>query len=158
VRHALHVAGTFMTDTYHHPVSPLVAEDRFRRALLNSSLRTLAGLLADSAIVVDASGLVYDKRAILTHFSLLIEQLVGLDLLEWHVDTWGDTAVVVSRVRRLILVKGTAESKGRAVSEEVRYTRVWRVLDGTWRLVASHATVLSPPEGWSVETSSAGSS
>lgn len=144
---------TDITNTTYHPVSPLVAEDRFRRALLNSSLRTLATLLDDSAIVVDASGCVYDKRAILSHFALLVEQLVGLDLLEWHVETWGDTAVVVSRVRRLVLVKGASKgaSKGGVISEEVRYTRVWRLVSGAWRLAASHATVLHdmgrPPGG-----------
>lgn len=109
-------------------------------------MRTLASLLADNVLVIDSSGVMYDKRAILLHFSLLIEQLVGLDLLEWHVEKWDDTAVVVSRVRRLILVNGTATSKGRVVSEEVRYTRVWRLLDGTWRLAASHATVLMTPD------------
>lgn len=134
-----------MTDITHHPVSPLVAEDRFRRALLNSSLRTLATLLDDNAIVVDASGCVYDKRAILSHFALLVEQLVGLDLLEWHVEMWGDTAVVVSRVRRLVLVNGM--DKRGVMSEEVRYTRVWRMHDGTWRLAASHATVLQGVDG-----------
>ncbi|TMS58397.1 nuclear transport factor 2 family protein [Imbroritus primus] len=144
---------TDIADTPYHPVSPLVAEDRFRRALLNSSLRTLAALLDDSAIVVDASGCVYDKRAILSHFALLVEQLVGLDLLEWHVEIWGDTAVVVSRVRRLVLVKapGKGAGKGGVISEEVRYTRVWRMYDGAWRLAASHATGLHdmdrPPGG-----------
>jgi len=137
-------AGNPMTDLSHHPVSPLVAEDRFRRALLNSSLRTLATLLDDNAIVVDASGCVYDKRAILSHFALLVEQLVGLDLLEWHVEIWGGTAVVVSRVRRLVLVNGAG--KRGVISEEVRYTRVWRMHDGAWRLAASHATVLQGVE------------
>lgn len=123
-----------------YPISPLAIEDRLRRALLSSSLRTLAALVDDDAIVVDASGCVYDKRAILSHFALLAEQLASLDLLDWHVQTWGDTAVVVSRVRRLMIVHEIG--KRHAVSEVVRYTRVWRMVSGAWRLAASHATLL----------------
>lgn len=65
--------------------------------------------------MVDASGCVYDKRAILSHFALLVEQLVGLDLLEWHVEDLGrHGGGGVAGARRLVLVRAPGRVPARA--------------------------------------------
>lgn len=134
-----------MTNVIQHPSSPLVAEDRLRTALLEPSRGLLSELLDDAVVLVEADGSVCNKRAVVMEQMKALVRFHTFDVIERGVQVWADTAVVVSRVRRVALVSmgnGALE----ALADDVRYTRVWRTVGGVWRLFASQATRVQRPD------------
>lgn len=112
-------------------------EERLRQAMLASDVSTLEQLLDDELVFTMHTGMLLGKAADLqTHASgqLRIAELVPA---QQKIQVRGNTAIVTVQMR----VSGTFS--GASFSEALRYTRVWQRLDGSWRVVAGHASVVT---------------
>lgn len=108
-------------------------------AISQRDMDALVKILAPGVVFTTATGRVMDRAAVLemltkpdTHY-----ESVQSDDIRRRIT--GEVAVETGRVR----VRG--RRKGQPVDETQRYTDVWQRMDGRWRLIAEH-TSLVPQE------------
>jgi len=112
-------------------------EERLEHAMRTSDVRVLDELLADDLLFTNHQGIVVSKQQDLeVHRSGLL-QLDSLRASDRSLRHIGNVAVVAVRV----------ELAGRHASNHFeatfRYTRVWALQEGRWRIIAAHASALS---------------
>lgn len=106
-------------------------------AITQRDLPALESILAKAAVFTTATGRVMERAAVLemlakpdTHYESVESQDVVRRLA-------GNVVVETG------LVKVRGKRKGLPIDEVQRYTDVWQKLDGRWRLIAEHTSLLA---------------
>jgi ketosteroid isomerase-like protein len=114
------------------------AEDRLRRAMLGSDVKTLDELLAPELMFTNHLGQKLGKEDDLSAYRSGILKVKDLQSSERQIRLLGDTAVVSVRVQL------DGSYAGNPAIGDFRFTRVWALSAGkTWRVVAAHATLVA---------------
>ena len=108
-------------------------EQQWRTALLAGDEATMASLLADSYIGIGPDGTIFSKTEELQARAAGRDHLETLKVEERKIRIYGTTAVVTSKVR----IQGVYS--GQPLLGEYRYTRVWSLAQGQWRIVSFEA-------------------
>lgn len=108
-------------------------------ALVAGDAGALERLYAEDFVYLGPGAVVRDKRAQIAAFAD-----GTIDLLEGRSDDvavrrYGDTAVMTGRFTGRVL------DRGREYAFKERYSAVWVLDDGRWRLVLEHGTVVPDP-------------
>ena len=109
-------------------------ENDWQTAVLANDSATLDSLLADSYVGIGPEGTISSKAEELQARADGQERLQSYDQLDRKIRIYGTTAVVTSRVR----IKGVYS--GEPLLGEYRYTRVWSLIHGQWRVVSFEAS------------------
>jgi ketosteroid isomerase-like protein len=108
-------------------------ERQWRAALLGADVSALGNLISDSYVGIGPTGNIFNKSEELQATASGENRFQRLQLQERKIRIYGTTAVVTSKV----LVQGSYASQ--PVLGEYRYTRVWSLEDGHWRVVSFEA-------------------
>lgn len=111
-------------------------ETALRQAQLTSDVRELDRLVDDSLVFTGPNGAVYTKQDDLDAHRRGLIRITRLDPSEERIQRFGHIAVVSVRME----MSGTFE--GAPFAGPFRYTRVWRALEDTWRIVAGHVSAV----------------
>jgi hypothetical protein len=111
-------------------------EEQGRVAFLAGDLPTLDGMWDPRLLVNSPLNIVNDKARVL--------ELLGsgrirhtMDQVEIeHIARYGDVVVVMGR--------DTVDGPPSNVLTDRRFTNVWQLQDGAWRMIARHAQVIAP--------------
>ena len=117
---------------YAAPINAL--EDRLRDAMLKSDVAALDSLIADELIFTNPAGALLTKEMDLEAHRSGAQRMHSILPSEQQVLHYGDTAIVNVKA----LLSGSFE--GLPFSGEFRYTRVWHMENGHWRVVAGHCS------------------
>jgi len=109
-------------------------EERLRQAVLAGDAAALDALIGDDLLFVDHAGRLLTKEMDLeAHRSRLLE-VTRLDLSETEIRIMGPVAVVVTRAAL------AGRYGGAPFAGDFRYTRLWHLGDGSWRVAAAHCS------------------
>ena len=112
-------------------------EERLEHAMRTSDVPVLDELLADDLLFTNHQGIVVSKQQDLeVHRSGLL-QLDSLRTSDRSLRHIGNVAVVAVRVEL------AGRHAGNHFEATFRYTRVWALQEGRWRIIAAHASALS---------------
>jgi len=114
--------------------SALAAEQEVARALLANDADAVGKLLADDWAVVSAHGGVADKAGFLGVIKSGDFTRKTMDLSDFRVKLYGNTAVVTSQLK----TSGMFFGKPFSVTERQTDVLIWR--DGRWKSVLTHET------------------
>lgn len=114
-------------------------EDSWHDAILSGDGTAIEGLLAESYVGIGPDGNIMGRTEEVQARSGGEDRLSKLDVEEQKVRVFGTTAVVTSRV----WVEGTYS--GRPLNGPYRYTRVWSLDRGQWRIVSFEASKVNDP-------------
>ena len=109
-------------------------EMQWRDAILSNNVSQMDHLLADDYIGISANGTVETKTQELAQSKAGTIRIQSLDLSDFKVRVFGDTAVVTSRAA-LTGVNGQSD-----ISGNYRYTRVYNKRLGQWKIVSFEAS------------------
>jgi hypothetical protein len=110
-------------------------EQRWDDALLRGDKATLAAVLAEDFVFIDASGARFTRQQILDSAGKSGKKKMTANHTENRsVRTYGETAVVTGR----FVEEGTYDGKPYSIATE--YTDVYVRRGGVWRAVAAHAS------------------
>lgn len=113
-----------------HTDAIAIAEDRLRAAMLTSDVSALDVLIDDELVFIGPDGAIYTKSMDLEAHRSGIVRIHRLDPSERQVLPLGEVMVVSVRMET------AATIQGQLTEAALRYTRVWRYVDGNWRIVA----------------------
>ena len=108
-------------------------ERQWKTALLSGDTAALIGLISDTYVGIGPNGTIFTKAEEIQATASGENRLQRLQLQERKIRIYGTTAVVTSKV----MVQGSYA--GQPVLGEYRYTRVWTLEDGQWRVVSFEA-------------------
>lgn len=108
-------------------------EDQWRTAVLAGDTPIMANLLGDSYVGIGPDGTIANKTQELQARSSGQDRVQRFDVEDRNIRLYGTTAVVTSRVR----IEGVYS--GHPLLGEYRYTRVWTLSHGQWRIVSFEA-------------------
>jgi uncharacterized protein DUF4440 len=111
-------------------------EERGRLAFLSGDTATLDAMWDDRLLVNSPLNLVNDKARVL---DLLGKGVIRhtMDQVEIeHIARYGDVVVVMGR--------DTVDGPPSNELTHRRFTNIWQLQDGSWRLIARHAQVIAP--------------
>lgn len=112
------------------------AEQRLQAAVRSGDAEALDGLLDDRVVYTGPDGSTSTKEQDLhAHRSRALAVEV-FDQQDLHVTVVGSTGIT----RVLAGIEGTAG--GQPFTARLRYTRTWVHADGTWRVLAAHASAV----------------
>lgn len=111
----------------------------WNRLRLASDTHGLDALLLEDFTLTHSDGRVEDKRGYLDDLARGTRVNLAIDNHGVEVRRHGDTAVVTGRTEQHGI---GAEGPFRGT---FRFTRVWRLHDGAWRLLASHSSRIAEP-------------
>lgn len=117
------------------------AEQRLQAAVRSGDVEALRLLLDDRVVYTGPDGSTVTKDEDLAAHRSRALAVEVLDQQELHVTVVGDTGIT----RVLAALAGTAA--GQPFAARLRYTRTWVHTDGTWRVLAAHASALPDPGG-----------
>ena len=109
-------------------------EDQWHAAVRSNDGAAMASMLADSYIGIGPDGMIVSKNQELADRANGQEHLQRLDVLERRIRIYGTTAVVTSKVD----LQG--DYSGQPLLGQYRYTRVWSLQHGQWRIVSFEAS------------------
>jgi ketosteroid isomerase-like protein len=109
-------------------------------AVKHGDTTTLEKHLAEDFLVVDPLGRVHDKKSYLAHVSKDNARFEDLKETQVQARVFGDTAVVTG----LLELRGSV--KGKDVSGQYRWTRVYNKKGDHWRCVVEQHTYVVPKE------------
>jgi ketosteroid isomerase-like protein len=116
----------------------LEAEERLRRAMLDSDVGALDELLSPELIFTNHLGQVLGKEDDLNAHRSGLVKVTELTPSERHILFKGDVAVVSVRVHLAGSYAGTASEA------DFRFTRVWAPsAGGTWQVIAGHSSIVA---------------
>jgi uncharacterized protein (TIGR02246 family) len=121
----------------------LDAEQEWARSLKTGDVDRLARLVDDSFTFVGPDGEFEERTAYLAGYREAYRQglrVTSVNIHDVSVRVLGDTGIVTGRVEARVRMQG------KDIAENVRFTRVYRLRDGRWRMVAGQGTRL-PAEG-----------
>src|SRR5262249_19270333 len=114
-------------------------EQRLARAWVERDRSFIENLLAPEWTVTDPSGRVLTRQRVLDEtFSSSDRQVDSMTVDDVVVKMLGTTAIVTGRTR------ATGQYQGRAANIALRFTDVFYCVDGQWKVVASHGTLIAP--------------
>ena len=111
-------------------------EAALRRAQVTSDVGELDRLVDDSLVFTGPNGAVYSKNDDLDAHRRGLIRITRLEPSEERIQLFGHIAVVSVRME----MSGTFE--GVAFAGPFRYTRVWRAIGDSWRIVAGHVSAV----------------
>lgn len=109
------------------------SEQQWKTALLSGDSATLDNLLSDSYVGIGPDGNIVNKAEEIQSSVSGENRLQKVHVEDRKIRIYDTTAVVTSRV----LVQGTYD--GQPLLGEYRYTRVWSLQHGQWRIVSFEA-------------------
>ena len=115
------------------------AEQRLQDAVRSGDAEALGLLLDDRVVYTGPDGSTVTKEEDLEAHRSRILTVDVLDQQELHVTVVGATGIT----RVLAALEGTAA--GQPFKARLRYTRTWIHADGTWRVLAAHASAVPDP-------------
>jgi ketosteroid isomerase-like protein len=124
-----------------HESGPLAADDQFFALLKNGDAARLDAILTDDFILIDVmSGSEVAKPALLELIGSGQLKFESIDPADRKVRTYGSTAVVTGRTTMAIRLGADVVSAGS------RYTHVFVMDKGLWRLASAQGTqIVSAP-------------
>ena len=117
------------------PLADVLAVDaQWNRLRLQPDVQALSALLLDDWVLTHSDGRVEDKAGYLGDLARRTRVNHAIDNAEVQVRQHGNTAVVTGRT--------TQRGVGRdgPFQGEFRFTRVWILAEGRWRMAASHSS------------------
>lgn len=108
-------------------------EGQWRTAALASDAAAMAGMLDDSYVGIGPDGTIVNKTEELQARASGADRIVRLEVQDRKIRLYGTTAVVTSRVH----LQGVYS--GQPLLGVYRYTRVWTLARGQWRIVSFEA-------------------
>jgi hypothetical protein len=109
-------------------------EDEWHSAMLTNDTGTVDRLLADDFVGIGPDGTISSKADELAARRGGLRKFSQLDVLERKIRVYGTTAVVTSRA----VVAGVYDDM--PLTGEFRYTRVYNLSHGQWRIVSFEAS------------------
>ncbi len=125
------LTGGGQKGAYHRQIEKL--EQQWHTALLSGDNAAMAAMLADSYVGIGPAGAIESKSEEVQSRASGQERVQKLDVEDRKIRIYGTTAVVTSKVR----VEGVYS--GEVLLGEYRYTRVWSMTRGQWRVVSFEA-------------------
>jgi hypothetical protein len=111
-------------------------EEQGRVAFLAGDIPTLDALMDDRLLVNSPLNMVNEKAKVLELLGKgLIRHTMDEVTIE-HIDRYGDVVVVMGC--------DTVDGPPSNVLTHRRFTNVWQLQDGAWRMIARHAQVICP--------------
>ncbi len=107
---------------------------QWRQAIVSNDVNEMDHLLADDYIGISANGTVETKAQALAQRKAGTVKISQLDLTDFKVRVYGDTAVVTSQAN-LSGINGQSD-----ISGNYRYTRVYNRRLGQWKIVSFEAS------------------
>jgi ketosteroid isomerase-like protein len=114
-------------------------EGQINAAVVSADLRVFERLLADDFTHTNQSGVFRTKAQWLANHKPGQSPYTRYDVDELKIRVYGDTAVVTART-----TPQGQDSKGKPITGQYRYLRVWANRDGQWRAVAFQGTRIAP--------------
>jgi ketosteroid isomerase-like protein len=109
------------------------------RAQITADTVALRRIYADDFLGIGPTGVVRNKAEVIADFSSHALTYRSITTAEVRVRVYGNTAVETGRSTMV------GEDRGKAVPRENRFTRVWVMTAGRWRLVANHYSLMTSP-------------
>ncbi len=121
---------------------PLEVDDRFFASLTKGDAGSLDAILTDDFMLIDVmSGSEVTKPALLELIGSGQLKFESIESAERKVRTYGSTAVVIGRTQMAMRMGANA------VSASGRYTHVFVLVQGRWRLASAQGTQIAPAPG-----------
>ena len=117
----------------------LATDDERYEALRRGDPAPLERIYADDYTLVTSLGQVRTKAEQINELRSGQLRYPTIEVLDRQVRMYGDVAVVLSRQKNSI-VQGSQQIVG-----EERITRIYKQIDGAWRVIATHATSIRQP-------------
>ena len=111
-------------------------EEQGRVAFLAGDLSTLDRLMDDRLLVNSPLNIVNDKAKVLDLLGKGLIRHTRDDVEIEHVARYGDVVVVMGR--------DTVDGPPSNTLTHRRFTNIWQLQDGAWRMIARHAQVMAP--------------
>ena len=116
----------------------VATDDRRTEALRRGNAAPLREIYADDYTLVTPAGVIRSKADQISEIESGELRYGNIEGLERTVRIYDDVAVVVSRDRYDILLRG------QQVGGDIRFTRVYKKFGTTWRLIATHGSPVGP--------------
>ena len=117
----------------------LATDDERNEALRRGDPAPLERIYADDYTLVTSLGQVRTKAEQINELRSGTLRYPAIEILDRQIRVYGDVAVVLSRQKNSI-VQGSQQIVG-----EERITRIYKQIDGAWRVIATHATSIRQP-------------
>lgn len=124
------------------PRAVLATDDRRYDALRRGDPAPLESIYADDYTLVTATGEVKTKADQIRQLKSGELHYVKFDVVERSVRMYGDVAVVLSVQNDVIVQNGR-----QIIAGKERVTRVYKYMDGMWRVITTHATPIREESG-----------
>jgi hypothetical protein len=111
-------------------------EEQGRVAFLLGDIPTLDRLMDDRLLVNSPLNVVNDKAKVLDLLGKGLVRHTRDDVTIEHIARNGDVVVVMGR--------DTVDGPPSNTLTHRRFTNIWQLQDGTWRMIARHAQVIAP--------------
>jgi ketosteroid isomerase-like protein len=109
------------------------------RAQITADTLALRRIYADDFLGIGPTGVVRNKAEVIADFASHALTYRSITTAEVRVRVYGHTAVETGRSTMV------GDDRGKAVPSENRFTRVWVMTAGRWRLVANHYSLMTSP-------------
>jgi ketosteroid isomerase-like protein len=116
----------------------LALESAWNQAEMKADAPALRLLLADTFRNTDEDGSFADKAQWLARIKSGSDHYEQLSNQNQEVQVYGSAAVVTGEYREKM------RSNAKTITRKGRFTDVWVKMDGVWKCVASHATLIAP--------------
>ena len=122
-----------------NPAAQVRAIEKSRvAALLNGDVESLRQIYANDYTLVTPTGAVRTKADQLQELQTGQLRYEKIEISEQTIRDYGDVVIVVSRD------KSTIVKNGKSVGGDLRFTRVYKRLGHSWKLIATHASAVAP--------------
>jgi ketosteroid isomerase-like protein len=114
-------------------------EGQINAAVVSGDLRVFERLLADDFTHTNQAGIFRTRAQWLANHKPGQSPYTAYDVDDLRIRVYGDAAVVTART-----TPRGRDSRGRPITGQYRYLRVWARRDGKWRAVAFQGTRIAP--------------
>jgi ketosteroid isomerase-like protein len=112
-------------------------DQRRIHAQITADTLALRRIYADDFLGIGPTGVVRNKAEVIADFTSHSLTYQSITTAEVRVRVYGNTAVETGRSTMV------GQDRGKAVPRENRFTRVWVMSRGRWRLVANHYSLMA---------------
>ena len=120
------------------PEQAVQRQDQERiRAQITADTLALRRIYADDFLGIGPTGVVRNKAEVMADFGSHALTYQSITTAEVRVRVYGNTAVETGRSTMV------GQDRGKAVPRDNRFTRVWVMMAGRWRLVANHYSLMT---------------
>jgi len=114
-------------------------ERRFTNALIFGDVKTLEEVLDDTFLDTDEDGHQLDKAGFIKAIKSGDRKILSISLSQLKIRSYVYAAIVAGRATQ----KGM--SNGQAIPETASFTDVFAMINGQWKIVASHRSGIATP-------------